>query len=188
MARLVGLIPPERTLVVAGGGLAPLLQARLGVPSENLLVEPQSASTAPALVWATHEAFRRDPAADVLSLHADWHVADPEAFRATAAQALDAARVQARLVTVGMVPSRVETGYGYIVPGEALGSGTHRVERFTEKPNADLASDLLAQGALWNSGLFAWSAQVLLAQEDQSHCWRRRSHSKTEPRVSTKKL
>lgn len=164
MARLAGLVPPERTLVVTGAALAPALQARLGLPPENVLVEPRPASTAPALVWASHEARRRDPGADVLSLHADWHVADPEAFRVTARQALEAAREQACLVTVGIVPSRIETGYGYIVPGAPRGSGTFRVTRFTEKPDARTASDLLAQGALWNSGLFAWSAAVLLRQ------------------------
>lgn len=162
--RLEGLVPKERILVVTGAALAPLLAERLGVPPANMLIEPRAASTAPALVWASHEAHRRDPAADVLSLHADWHVPDPEAFRATAGQALAAARSQARLVTVGIIPTRVETGYGYIVPREPLGFGTFSVERFTEKPSEAVANELLAQGAMWNSGLFAWSASVLLQQ------------------------
>jgi mannose-1-phosphate guanylyltransferase len=162
--RLEGLVPMERILVVTGAALAPLLQQHLGVPAKNMLIEPMAASTAPALVWASHEAHRRDPEADVLSLHADWHVADPEAFRAAGLQALTAARAQARLVTVGIVPSRVETGYGYIIPGDSHGSGTFRVLRFTEKPSEAVANELLAQGALWNSGLFAWSASVLLQQ------------------------
>lgn len=162
--RLEGLVPKERILVVTGAGLAPLLAERMGVPPENMLIEPQAASTAPALVWASHEAHRRDPGADVLSLHADWHVPDPEAFRAAAGQALAAARSQRLLVTVGIVPTRVETGYGYILPGESVGLGTFRVRRFTEKPSESVANELLAQGALWNSGLFAWSAAVLLGQ------------------------
>jgi mannose-1-phosphate guanylyltransferase len=165
--RLQGVVSPERTLVVAGAGLAPLLQERLGVPDANMLVEPHPASTAPALVWATHEANRRDPGAIVLSLHADWHVADPAAFQSTASQALGAAEGDGRLVTVGIVPSRVETGYGYIIPGQPAGSGTFQVQRFTEKPDAVLAGELLAQGALWNSGLFAWAAPVLLEQIDR---------------------
>jgi len=69
------------------------------------------------------------------------------------------------LAALGLVdPSRVETGYGYIVPGAALGAGTFEVARFTEKPDAQVASDLLAQGALWNSGLFAWPATMLRQQ------------------------
>jgi len=164
VARLDGLIPRERTLVVAGPALAPLLQERLGLPAANLLVEPRAASTAPALVWATHEAQQRDPEACVLSLHADWFVPDPEAFRDAAGQALAVARAAGGLVTVGIVPTRLETGYGYIIPGAALGGGAFRVDRFTEKPDEVVATDLLAQGALWNSGLFAWTAAALRDQ------------------------
>jgi mannose-1-phosphate guanylyltransferase len=87
--RLAGLIPRERTLVVAGAGLAHRLQERLQLPRENMLVEPHAASTAPALIWATWEAQRRDPEAEVLSLHADWAVGDAGAFRETAGQAGD---------------------------------------------------------------------------------------------------
>ena len=117
--RLAGLIPRERILVVAGAGLAARLQERLQLPRENMLVEPRAASTAPALIWATWEARRRDPDAEVLSLHADWAVGDAAAFRRTADLALAIARRHDRLVTVGVVPSRPETGYGYIVPGRA---------------------------------------------------------------------
>jgi mannose-1-phosphate guanylyltransferase len=162
--RLAGLIPRERTLVVAGAGLAAKLQERLQLPAENMLVEPRAASTAPALIWATWEARRRDPEAEVLSLHADWAVGDAAAFRQTADIALAAARRHDRLVTVGMVPSRPETGYGYIVPGPPLDESTRGVARFSEKPDAATALDLMAAGALWNSGLFAWTAARLLAE------------------------
>jgi mannose-1-phosphate guanylyltransferase len=162
--RLAGLIPRERTLVVAGAGLADKLQDRLKLPRENVLVEPRAASTAPALIWATWEARRRDPDAEVLSLHADWAVGDAAAFRNTADAALVAARRHDRLVTVGIVPSRPETGYGYIVPGAPLDDVARSVARFSEKPDAATALDLMAAGALWNSGLFAWTAERLLAE------------------------
>jgi mannose-1-phosphate guanylyltransferase len=154
--------------VVAGGGLAGKLQDRLKLPAENMLVEPRAASTAPALIWATWEAERRDPEAEVLSLHADWVVGDAAAFRQTADLALATARRHDRLVTVGMVPSRPETGYGYIVPGPPLDEAARSVARFSEKPDAATALDLMAAGALWNSGLFAWTASRLLA-EVRSH-------------------
>jgi mannose-1-phosphate guanylyltransferase len=69
-------------------------------------------------------------------------------------------------VTVGVVPSRPETGYGYIVPGPPLGDGARTVARFSEKPDAATALDLMAAGALWNSGLFAWTAERLLAEAE----------------------
>jgi mannose-1-phosphate guanylyltransferase len=162
--RLEGLIPRERTLVVAGAGLAKRLQERLQLPPENLLVETRAASTAPALIWASWEARRRDPDAEVLSLHADWVVGDPVAFRSAADVALSAALRHDRLVTVGIVPSRPETGYGYIVPGPPLDDSARGVARFSEKPDAATALDLMAAGALWNSGLFAWTAARLLAE------------------------
>jgi mannose-1-phosphate guanylyltransferase len=162
--RLTGLIPRERVLVVAGEALAPRLRALLKLPADNFLIEPRAASTAPALIWATWEARRRDTDADVLSLHADWVVGDAAAFRRTADTALVTARTHDRLVTVGVVPSRPETGYGYIVPGAPLDAAARTVARFSEKPDAATALDLMAAGALWNSGLFAWTARRLLEE------------------------
>jgi mannose-1-phosphate guanylyltransferase len=163
-ARLSGFIPPSRTLVVTGAGLAPALTTRLGLDPANVLVEPRAASTGPALVWATWEALRRDPSASVLALHADWAVGDTGAFAAAAEAALLAARNHDRLITVGIVPSRPETGYGYIVPGTPLDGSVRTVERFAEKPDAKTALDLMAEGALWNSGLFAWTGARLLTE------------------------
>jgi mannose-1-phosphate guanylyltransferase len=164
--RLAGLVPKERILVVTGAALAEPLRQRLSLPAPNILVEPRAASTAPALIWATAEAQRRDPDAEVLSLHADWAIGDGAAFRRTADIALTTARRYERLVTVGVVPSRPETGYGYIVPGAPLGDGARMVARFSEKPDAATALDLMAAGALWNSGLFAWTAERLLLEAE----------------------
>jgi mannose-1-phosphate guanylyltransferase len=162
--RLEGLIPRSRTLVVTNAQVAPLLRGQLDFDPANLLIEPRSASTGPALVWATAEVLRRDPSAAVLALHADWAVGDHAAFARTAESALFAARNHDRLITVGIVPSRPETGYGYIIPGTPLDATARSVVRFTEKPDAATALDLMEQGALWNSGLFAWTAPRLLSE------------------------
>jgi mannose-1-phosphate guanylyltransferase len=163
--RLAGLIPPERVLVVTG---APYLERTRellpDVPAANLLGEPRPASTGPALTWATAEARARDPKASVLSLHADWHVGDDAAFRLTAQRALEVAERHDVLVTVGMVPTRPETGYGYIEPGDGLEGDARRVKRFLEKPDATRAAELIGAGALWNSGLFAWTAARFFAE------------------------
>jgi mannose-1-phosphate guanylyltransferase len=164
IARLRDLIPKDRVLIVTGPALAPRLGEVLGLAPANVLVEPRSASTGPALVWATFEARRRDPEAEILSLHADWTIREESAFRHTAAQALATAVHHRRLVTVGILPSRPDTGFGYIVPGNPLDDTARAVTRFAEKPDAATALDLMASGALWNSGLFAWSADVLLEE------------------------
>lgn len=168
VGRLEGLIPRERVLLVTGKSLAGHLQKLIALPEENVLTEPRAASTGPALVWATVEAARRDPDAEVLTTHADWAVPDDSAFREAARQALETASHHDRLVTVGIVPSRPETGYGYIVPGPQLDSDARQVARFTEKPDAATALDLIAGGALWNSGLFAWTSKRLLLEVEAS--------------------
>jgi len=162
--RILPLIPAERVLVVTSQALADATRAALpGIPAGNVLAEPFAASTAPALAWATIHASRGDADAAVLSLHADWSVGDAEAFRAAATAALDLAAAEDVLVTVGAEADRAETGYGWIVPGEALGAG-RRLRRFQEKPGAEAAAELLASGALWNTGLFAWTARRFRAE------------------------
>ena len=162
--RILPLVPAERVLIVTSQQLADATRAALPmIPPANVLAEPFAASTAPALAWATAHAARHDPDAVVLSLHADWTVGDPDGFRAAAAAALDLAEQQDALVTVGAVPDRPEPGYGYVVPGEALGAG-RRIARFVEKPSTDAAQQLIAQGALWNTGLFAWTAKRFRAE------------------------
>ncbi|MFQ6045104.1 MAG: mannose-1-phosphate guanylyltransferase [Gemmatimonadales bacterium] len=167
VARLEALIPADRILVVTGRRFLDEARSLLpSLPSENLLGEPRAASTAPALAWATEVARRRDPEATVLSLHADWYVGDDEAFRATAGRALDVAREHDLLVTVGVEPTRPEIGYGYIVPGEPLTGDARRVARFVEKPDCEAAERLIAEGGLWNSGLFAWTAKRFRAETE----------------------
>ena len=156
--RLHGLVAPEQTLIITGKPLVDETRRILpNIPPENVLAEPRAASTAPALAWATSVAGERDADATVLSLHADWFVGDDGLFRQTALRALDAARRHDVLVTVGIQPTRPDTGYGYILPGDDLDDDVKQVRGFVEKPGADRASELITAGALWNSGLFAWT-------------------------------
>lgn len=161
--RLDGLVPPDRILILTGPFLVERVTALIPeVPASQILAEPRAASTAPALVWAAQWIARRDPGAQMLSLHADWAVGDEAAFRATAARALDTAREHDVLVTVGVKPTRAEPGYGYIVAGRGMGRGARRVRRFVEKPTPKRAATLKRQGALWNTGLFAWGIERFL--------------------------
>ncbi|HEX4601877.1 MAG TPA: sugar phosphate nucleotidyltransferase [Gemmatimonadales bacterium] len=164
VARLDGLVPPERILVVT----APFLVDQVAgvvpqLPRAQIFAEPRAASTAPALAWAAHWISQRDPGAQMLSLHADWAVGDDRAFRAAARHALGVAQEYDVLTTVGVKPTRTETAYGYIVPGKPLGGG-RAVRRFVEKPSAARAALLRRQGALWNTGLFAWGVARFLGE------------------------
>jgi mannose-1-phosphate guanylyltransferase len=163
--RLTDVIAPERVLIVTGTAVADHTRRLLpALAAEQILAEPRAASTAPALTWATHVARTADPEAVVLSLHADWWVGDRAGFAKSAGRALDAALEHDALVTVGIVPARPEIGYGYIERGSPLGPDVWEVRRFTEKPDAKRAARLIADGALWNSGLFAWTADRFFAE------------------------
>lgn len=165
IARIVPLIPAERILVVTSRALADAVRrAAPTVPHDNVLAEPFAASTAPALAWATAHASRHDATATILSLHADWAVGDAAGFRAAAAAALALAEQEDVLVTVGAKPTRPETGYGYIVPGTPLGKRARTIAKFVEKPTAARARTLLKARAVWNTGMFAWTAARFRAE------------------------
>jgi len=164
--RLDGLVPPERILLLTGPFLVDQVARTLPqVPRAQVFAEPRSASTAPALAWAANWISQQEPGggAQMLSLHADWAVTDDRAFRAAARQALGVAAEYDVLVTVGVKPSRNETGYGYVVPGRSLG-GARTVRRFIEKPSPARAALLRRRGALWNTGLFAWGVARFLGE------------------------
>lgn len=165
VGRLRGLVSAEHILILCAAALVDRVRALLpAIPVENFLAEPRAASTAPALTWATVSAQSRDPEAALLSLHADWYVGNDTAFRETARRALEVAARHDVLVTVGIRPTRPDTGYGYIEPGDTLDGDARRVARFVEKPGRARARSLIGKGALWNSGLFAWTAKRFLAE------------------------
>ncbi|MHB1225566.1 MAG: mannose-1-phosphate guanylyltransferase [Gemmatimonadaceae bacterium] len=170
LTRLGPLVPAERTLVLTSAELRePILALAPTLPPGNVLTEPRPAGTAAALTWAAHEiSGRAGDEAIMVCVHADWAIADSERFRATLRQAADVAASHHGLVTVGIVPTRPEIGYGYIRPGEAVSGGARRVARFVEKPDRARAEELCAEGCLWNSGIFVWRVGDFLA-EVRSH-------------------
>jgi mannose-1-phosphate guanylyltransferase len=171
--RITPLVPQERLRILTGAHLAaPILRALPELGEGNLLLEPRAAGTAPVLAWAAAELERRDPDAVMISLHSD-HVIEPAgAFRDLLARAAQLARAHGRLFTIGAVPNRPETGYGYIRVGAPLdgvesgpGDPGNEVARFVEKPDRATAEGYLASGEyLWNTGLFVWRAADLLDQ------------------------
>ncbi len=171
--RLRPIVPPERVLVVTSADIADAVgRAIPDVPAANLLVEPHPMGTAAALAWAAHEVSRRaGPDTVFCTLHADLAVGLPEEFRRLVKRAAALAQEEDALVVLGARPTRPETGFGYLLPGEPLdgGNGTDRggacrVVRFVEKPGAALAEALIGEGALWNCGTFLWKARTVLEE------------------------
>ncbi|WP_041490689.1 mannose-1-phosphate guanylyltransferase/mannose-6-phosphate isomerase [Burkholderia cepacia] len=130
--------------------------------SGAFMLEPAGRNTAPAVAMAAHhvaEKYGRD--ALMLILAADHLVQDQQGFAAAVASAVELAQ-QDKLVTFGIVPTRPDTGFGYIEAGAAIGAGRAAL-RFVEKPDADKAAEYLAAGNyLWNSGMFCFKAGVIL--------------------------
>jgi len=129
----------------------------------NLLLEPDARNTAPCIGWATAVVQERDRNALIAVLPADSHIADEMAFGVTVERAMIAAD-SGILVTVGVTPTRPETGYGYVETGAAISDGVYRVGAFVEKPDLARAESYVASGKyLWNSGMFFFRADVMLA-------------------------
>ncbi len=171
LERAFNLVPQTNVLILSGERLRPSLEDLTDLPSEQLLLEPIAKGTAPALAWAAHEILaraERPENAVMASLHSDHVLGPTDRFVATLERALGAAGRLDRLLTIGVRPTRAETGYGYIEVGEPLEEGVFEVRRFVEKPDRQTAERYVAHGGyLWNSGIFAWRPQVLLAQISQ---------------------
>jgi mannose-1-phosphate guanylyltransferase len=158
--RLAPLVPAARTLILTNAGLVgPIGALAPEVPTENIIAEPRPAGTAAALAFAATEIERRSGRdATMICVHADWSVGDAEGFRRRLADAASLAERHAALVTVGIVPTRSDPGYGYIQPGDVVDGDARRVARFVEKPTRIVAEQMVRDGYLWNSGIFVWRA------------------------------
>ena len=141
--RVEPLCPIERTWVVCGKDHVEGVRAALpGLRDDHLLVEPAARNTAPAIGLACVHALREDPEATLMVLPSDHHVARPDAFRAALGAASRASQ-GGDLVTIGIHPTRPETGYGYLRRGAEKAPGVFAVEAFVEKPDAATAQKYL---------------------------------------------
>ena len=160
----------ENVLVVATSGLAGVIREDLpGLRDEELVLEPEGRDTAACIGLAAVHVARRDPDGVMVVMPADHLIRPPEAFLAAARTAAEVAGRERCLVTIGIVPRSPATGYGYIHRGERiegdLDRGAYRVAEFREKPDEATAKRYVDSGEYyWNSGIFAWRADVILEE------------------------
>lgn len=170
VARLDGLIPRERILVITNA--AQLAQTRATLPQlaeENVIAEPSRRDTAPAITLAAALVASRDPEAVMVVLPADQLIVDQANFRSVLRRAAFAAVNEAAIVTLGIPPDWPCPSYGYIERGERLEHLTspgeadiYDVKCFREKPSSEVAAAYLAQGGFsWNAGIFLWTIPTL---------------------------
>lgn len=153
----------DRPLVItgAGGRFMAADQAHQTGTDVEIALEPEGRDTLAAITLAALLAQRRDPAATVLVLPSDHLIPDETAFRERVHMAAEAAQDGA-FVTFGLRPTYPATAYGYIRPGKALGEAARQVAAFIEKPDAVRAAALVAEGCLWNAGIFCFRASAAL--------------------------
>jgi len=171
--RVQPLVPPQNVFVVTNRvQRAAVIKQLPQVPEENILEEPVGRNTAPCIGLAAMHVRRRVPDAVMVVLPADHIIAREEEFLQVLSVAIDIAGQSRSLLTLGIHPTRPETGYGYIQFDSEAGErnphlerGVMRVRTFAEKPNIPTAERFLSSGDfLWNSGMFVWRADAILDQ------------------------
>ena len=168
LQRIAPLIPPERRWIVTNQEQMEMIRDSAAAPEVSVILEPMGRNTAPAIGLAAVHLLRYDPDAVMLVLPADHRIQNNDAFRQCLQAAADLVADSDTLVTIGIEPTRPETGYGYIQIdrlAKPLAENIYRVKTFAEKPNLEVARRFFESGEfVWNSGIFVWRADVIMQQ------------------------
>ncbi|MGZ3694998.1 MAG: mannose-1-phosphate guanylyltransferase [Bdellovibrionota bacterium] len=159
--RFSGWIPSERIVILTTGqleaGTKDLLKEFPGV---RVQAEPQARNTAPTIVMAMEWLRGQDPEATAVIVPADHWITDVNEYISVMKRAVEAAEQTKQLCTVGIQPTRPETGYGYVRAGATLSSQLYQVDRFVEKPSREVAETMVQSPEYyWNAGMFVWTAE-----------------------------
>lgn len=161
--RFKGVSPMSNFWVVTNAKYVDIVKEQLpDIPANHILAEPAARNTAPCIAWACWSIKKEDPTANVVVTPADAVVMNPEEFRRVIINALSFTDTNNAIVTIGIKPSRPETGYGYVETAGVETGEIHKVAAFKEKPNHDTAEKYLKAGNfLWNAGIFVWNIETI---------------------------
>lgn len=169
--RFKSIVPEENIYILTNDKYKELVSEQLkGIQNYQILCEPVMRNTAPCIAYACHKISQLNPNASIVVAPSDHLILNPTQFSTDVINALKTAEANPCLITLGIQPSRPDTGYGYIrFSDDELGRGFKKVAQFTEKPDKERAQAFIASGDyLWNAGIFIWSAvEVLKAFEEQ---------------------
>lgn len=169
--RIRPLIPKENIYVITNKDYEGQIREELSdICAENIFTEPANKETATCIGLSAVKLLKKDKDAVMIVLPSDHYIEGEKHYIDTLEQAVEIADRRRGVVTIGIEPSRPETGYGYIEMGERVGGNiaTYKVARFTEKPNLEVAKDFLLKGTyLWNSGMFIFRADVILREMEK---------------------
>ncbi len=161
--RFLPLVPPENILVVTGEQYREIVAAQIPeLKSEQILGEPLGRNTAPCIAYAAFRLKATDPDAVMIAAPADHFITGEREFEKAILESVDYARTHDAMMTIGITPTRPDTGYGYIQVEERC-EGICKVRTFTEKPGEEMAKVFVESGEfLWNSGIFIWKNSTVL--------------------------
>jgi len=164
--RFAPVCKPENFWVVTGERYASLVKEQLpAIPEEQILCEPEGRNTAPCIAYASWKIQKKDPQANIVVTPSDALVLKTAEFATTISKALAFTQERDAIVTVGIAPTRPETGYGYIHALEALHGQLVKVAEFKEKPDLDTAIGYLEDGHyFWNAGIFVWNVNTIVSE------------------------
>jgi mannose-1-phosphate guanylyltransferase len=169
--RITPIVSKENIYVVTNKDYIDNIKEELpDINAENIFTEPANKETATCIGLSAVKFLKKDKDAVMLVLPSDHFIQQEKLFIDTLNQAVQIAERRRGLITIGVNPTRPETGYGYIQMGNRVTGDipTFKVARFTEKPNLEVAKDFLLDGNyLWNSGMFAWRADVFLREMEK---------------------
>jgi mannose-1-phosphate guanylyltransferase len=161
--RFAKICPKKNIYILSNQNYLSLIQEQLeGISIDNILLEPSRNNTAPCIAYASYKIMKANPEANIVVAPSDHLILKETAFLDKIEQALAFTAKEDVLVTLGINPTRPDTGYGYINFHKDGNNGIHKVERFLEKPILEKAQEYLASGDyLWNAGIFVWSAKSI---------------------------
>jgi len=162
--RVLPLVNPENIIVVTNAAYAPMVREQLpALTDAQILAEPARRNTAPCIAWAAAHIAAVDPDACMIVTPSDHLITGEAKFVDCLRTACEFAESNDALLTLGIKPTRPETGYGYIQVGEKATDEINKVKTFTEKPNRDMARIFIDTGEFfWNSGIFIWRTSVVI--------------------------
>ena len=162
--RFSKVVPKENFVVVTNAIYRDLVLEQLPeLTPGQILLEPMRRNTAPCIGWATYHIQAKNPNANIVVTPADHLILQEDVFDEAIRRSLDYVHNHPKLVTLGVRPSRPETGYGYIQFTDTEDEHFVKVKTFTEKPNLEMAKVFYESGEfLWNSGMFAWNVRTIL--------------------------
>lgn len=161
--RFQGVCPMSNFWVVTNAKYVEIVKKQLPeIPANHILAEPAARNTAPCIAWACWSIKAEDPTANVVVTPADAVVMNPEEFRRVIKNALSFTDSNNAIATIGIKPSRPETGYGYVETADVVDGEICKVNAFKEKPDHDTAEKYLNAGNyLWNAGIFVWNTETI---------------------------